>query len=211
MKENSCLKLMRVNLWHHAFVPLVTAFGVFILTASLFNLSALTAREAARPLEFFLCFMGVMLFAPVFYPEQNHDLRDVICSKKTSYLTVCALRLLYSFVVLTVLELAFVCIMKLNESEVTDAHLFGGIATAVFLGAIGFCVAGITDNTTLGYMASMLYYLVSYGAKDKLGKFFLFDMSRGNFEEKGWLFLGAAVLFMATFSTMFFRRKRLGY
>lgn len=211
MKENSFIKILRVNLRHHAFVAIATAVGVFVLTAIMFNLSALTAKEAARPLEFFLCFIGVMLFTPIFYPEQNHDLRDVVCSRKTSYLAVCVLRLLYSFVVLILLEIVFVCMLKLNESAVTAAHLLGGIATAVFLGAIGFCVAGLTDNTTLGYMAAILYYLVSYGAKDKLGKFYLFYMCGGKFEEKWWLFPGAAVLIIFTFAVLKLRRKRLGY
>lgn len=211
MKEYSYIRILGINLRHHALVPVLTAIGIFALTASMFNLSALTAKEAARPIEFFLCFLGVMLFTPIFYPEQNHELRDVVCSKKTSYLAVCALRLFYSFIALTVLELIFVCMMKLNESDVTDAHLFGGIATAVFLGAIGFCVAGITDNTTLGYMAAMLYYLASYGMKEKLGKFYLFYMCAGKFEEKWWLLAGAAALILVTFGVVKLRRRQLGY
>ena len=211
MKENFYIKILGINLRHHALIPIATALGVFVLTASLFNLSALTAKEAARPIEFFLCFTGVMLFTPIFYPEQNHDLRDVVCSRKISYLAVCALRLFYSVVLLVLLETVFVCIMKYNESAVTDAHIFGGIATAVFLGAIGFCVAGITDNTTLGYMAAMMYYLASYGMKGKLGKFFLFSMSAGNFEDKWWLFLGSVLLVISTFCVLTLRRKKQGY
>lgn len=211
MKENPYIKILGSNLRHHALIPVATALSVFILTASMFNLSALTAKEAARPIEFFLCFAGVMLFTPIFYPEQNHDLRDAVCSRKISYLAVCALRLFYSAVLLVLLEAVFVYIMKYNESAVTDAHIFGGIATAVFLGAIGFCVAGITDNTTLGYMAAMMYYLASYGMKGKLGKFFLFSMSTGNFEDKWWLFLGAMVLVVSTFGTLKLRRKKMGY
>lgn len=210
MKENLFVKILGTNLRHHALLPVGTAMGVFVLTATLFNLSALTAGEAARPIEFFLCFIGVMLFIPIFYPEQNHDLRDVVCARKISYLTVCVLRLLYSFILLVVLETVFVCLLKLNESAVTEAHLFGGIATAVFLGAIGFCAAGITDNTTLGYMAAMLYYLLSFGAKDKLGKFYLFSMCAGNFEEKWWLFAGAVLLVGVTFVLAKLRRKKLG-
>ena len=207
MRINAYVKILVTNLQHHAFVPLGTAIGVFVLTASLFNLSALTAKEAAKPIEMFLCFVGVMLFTPVFYPEQNHDLSDVVCSKKISHLAECALRQLWSTVVLVMIVAAFAAIMKWNESAVTIQHVFGGIATAMFLGSIGFCVAGITDNTVLGYMAAMLYYLVSYGAKDKLGKFYLFDMCRGNFEEKWWLLVGAVVLIVITFGVLKVERK----
>ena len=205
------MKILSVNLWHHARIPFATAIGIFLATASMFNLSSLTVGEAARPLEFFLCFIGVMLFTPIGYPEQDHDLRDVICSRKTSYTFLCILRLTYSCVVLVLLELLFVCMLAWNESVVTVDHLFGGIATAAFLGAVGFFVAGVTDNVTLGYMGAMLYYLLNYGVKDKLGKFYLFYMCAGYFDEKWWLLLGAAVLFITTFVVMGIRRKRLGY
>lgn len=211
VKEHRYIKILGTNLRHHALLPVLTAVGVFALTASFFNLSALTAKEAARPIEFFLCFVGVMLFTPIFYPEQNHDLRDTVCAKKTSYFTVCVLRLLWSTVVLVVLVAVFVGLMKWNESAVTGWHVLGGISTAAFLGAIGLFAAGITDNTTLGYMAAMLYYLASYGRKEKLGKFFLFSMSMGNFKEKVWLLFGAVVLVSATFLVLAERRKRLGY
>jgi len=211
-REEGCeLKILSVNLRHHARVPFATALGIFLATASMFNLSSLTAGEAARPLELFLCFIGIMLFTPVCYPEQDHDLRDVICSRKTSYAFLCVLRLVYSCVVLVLLELAFVWMLDWNESAVTVDHLFGGIATAAFLGAIGFFVAGVSDNVTLGYMGAMLYYLLSYGAKEKLGKFYLFYMCAGHFDEKWWLLLGASVLILITFAVMKFRRKRLGY
>jgi len=211
-REEECeLKLLNINLRHHAPVPFATAVGTFFATALLFNLSALTAGEAAKPLEYFLCFIGVMLFTPICYPEQDHDLRDVICSRKTSYTFLCVLRLVYSSVVLVLLELLFVCMLHRNESTVTVEHLVGGIVTAAFLGAVGFFVAGVTDNIVLGYMGAMLYYLLNYGAKDKLGKFYLFYMSTGHFEEKWWLLFGALVLVAVTFVVMWVRRKRLGY
>ena len=211
MKLKTIGRILCVNLRHHALLPFATAVGIFLVTASMFNLSALTAKEAAKPLEFFLCFTGVMLLTPICYPEQDHELRDVICSRKMSYSLLCVLRLVYSLVFLGLVEAAFVALLKAGESEVTIHHLFGGIATAVFLGAIGFFVAGITDNVTLGYMAAMLYYLLSYGMKKKLGKFYLFYMCNGQFEEKKWLFLGAIILILLTFLVMKLRRKKLGF
>lgn len=205
------MKLLNINLRHHAPLPFITAFGIFLVTVAMFNLSALTAKEAARPLEFFLCFAGVMLFTPVCYPEQDHDLRDVICSRKMPYALLCVLRLAYSLVLLVLLETAFVILLKAGESAVTPAHLLGGIATALFLGAIGFFAAGVTDNVTLGYMVAMLYYLLSYSAKEKLGKFYLFYMCAGQFEEKWWLLFGASVLILVTFLVVWLRRKKCGY
>ena len=122
MKLKLICKVLGVNLRHHALLPFAMATGIFLMTASMFNLSALTAREAAKPLEFFLCFMGVMLFTSLSYPEQDHDLRDVISSRKMSYLLLCVLRLLYSLVFLVLLEVAFVALLKSGESVVTPEH-----------------------------------------------------------------------------------------
>lgn len=211
MKWYQYRKIIRVNLRHFFWLPFLTSVGVVLLTALMFNLSALSAREAAKPIEFFLSFAGVMLFAPIFYPEQNHDLKDVISAKRTSYLAVCAVRVVCSVAAAAVLVTLFVGLLRWNESAVTAAHIYGGVATAVFLGAIGFCGAGITDNTTLGYMAAVLYYLLNYGMKERLGKFYLFSMSAGRFAGKEWLFLGALVLIAGTFVVLFFRKKRWGY
>lgn len=211
MRMERYRKIIWENLRHFFLLPFLTATGIFLVTALMFNLSALSEREAAKPIEFFLSFVGVMLLTPVFYPEQNQELRDVISSKRTSYLVVCALRVVCSVAAAAVLVTLFAGLLKWNESAVTNAHSYGGLATAVFLGAIGFCVAGITDNTTLGYMAAVLYYLLNYGMKDRLGKFYLFSMSAGRFEGKEWLFLGALVLIAGTFAVLFFRRKRWGY
>ncbi len=204
-------KIIWENLRHFFLLPFLTALGIFLVTALVFNLSALSAREAAKPIEFFLSFAGVMLLTPVFYPEQNHELRDVISSKRTSYLVICVFRVVCSVAAAAVLVTLFVCLLKWNESAVTDAHIYGGMATAVFLGSIGFFAAGITDNTPLGYMTAVLYYLLNYGMKDRLGKFYLFSMSAGRFEEKEWLYFGAVLLILGTFFILWVRQRKQGY
>lgn len=178
--------------------PAAVAIGIFALTLLISNITALNGREVARPIEFLFCFVGVALLTPIFQPEQDKDIRDVICSKKIDYLKVCAIRAVYSILAVIALVSVFVGIMKCCESQVQLSHLFGGIASALFLGAIGFTVAGLSNNVTLGYMAAMLYYLASYGLKTKLGVFFLFSMSYGSYHEKYWLMGGAMVLMLTT-------------
>lgn len=189
-------------------MPLGSAICIKVLTILLFNITALKGRAAAQPIEFLMCFVGVMLLTPVFMPEQNKEIRDVIRSKKTDYLTVCGIRVLYSVLTVIVLETIFVGIMYLSESQVTAWHLFGGIATALFLGAIGLAAAGISDNTISGYMAAFIYYLVNCGLKQKLGVFNLFSMYMGSFEEKRWQFLGGIVLIIVTFGMIGMRQRR---
>lgn len=192
-------KIIGVNLRYNFLMPFASALGVLILTLLMFNITALQGREAARPIEFLLCFIGVALLVPIFLPEQDENIRDVICSKKINYFSILVIRILYSVVAMILLIALFVVVMKVRESEVTVQHLIGGVASAWFLGAVGFAAAGITNNVTLGYMAAMLYYLANYGMKDKVGKFFLFPMSySGRFDESGWLILGAVALMVIT-------------
>ena len=180
-------------------MPFASALGVLILTLLMFNVTALQGIEAAKPVEFLLCFVGVMLLVPIFLPEQDKNIRDVICSKKINYFNILVIRILYSIVTMIILISFFIVIMKLCESDVTVQHLIGGIASAWFLGAVGFAAAGITNNVTVGYMTAMLYYLANYGMKDKLGRFFLFPMScLGRYDESGWLILGAVALMVIT-------------
>lgn len=192
-------KIISVNLKHNFLLPFVSALGVFLLTPLLFNITSLKGTDVARPLEFLLSWMGVMLLTPVFRPEQNKNIRDVIRSKKIDYLIVCGIRMLYSMMTLVVLVSLFVGVMWWQESEVTVTYWFGAIATALFLGAVGLAASGISDNTTIGYMAAMLYYLANYGLKEKLGSFYLFSMSMGDFEGKEWMLAGTVLLIITTF------------
>lgn len=195
------------NLKHNFPSACACTIGIFLFTLIFFNITALHGSEAAQPIEFLLCWNGVVLLAPIFLPEQSADIRDVICSKKVDYIQICYIRLLYSVIAVVFFEALFIGMMRGCESDVGATHLFGGITTALFLGALAFAVSGICENTTVGYMAAMLYYLLNYGLKDKLGKFYLFSMSAGNFEDKEWLLAGAVVLIVMTFVVIKLRRK----
>ena len=192
-------KIIGVNLKYNFLMPFASALGVLILTLLMFNITSLQGMEAARPIEFLLCFIGVTLLVPIFLPEQDDNIRDVVCSKKINYYNILLIRILYSVAAMILLITFFISLMKVCESQVTVQHLIGGVASAWFLGAVGFAAAGIKNNVTVGYMAAMLYYLANYGMKDKVGRFFLFPMSYlGRFDESGWLIFGAVVLMAIT-------------
>ena len=169
-EKNIYGKIIGINLKHNFWMPLGSAICILLLTVNLFNIASLQGNAVAQPIEFFLCFVGVMLLTPIFLPEQNQEIRDVIRSKKISYLKICGIRVIYSVAALIVLEGIFVGIMYVSESQVTVQHFIGGVATALFLGAIGLAVAGLSDNTVVGYMAAFIYYLANYGLKQKKQK-----------------------------------------
>ena len=195
----STVRVLSVNLRHNFIPHFFFALVIAILTQALFGIASLDAREAAQPLEQLLSLAGTVLLTPIFLPEQNENIRDLVRSKRTDYLAVCFIRLLYSVFFLAVIIGAFTLFMQSCESVVTVRHFFGGFSSALFLGSLGFFFAGISQNTIVGYMVSLIYYIANFGLKDELKGFYLFSMSAGSFTEKYWLFGGSIVLFAAAF------------
>lgn len=178
---------------------LCIALAIAFLTQALFGIASLNAGEAAQPLERLLSLSGIVLLTPIFLPEQNENIRDLIRSKWTDYLAVCAIRLLYSIFFMAAIIGIFVFVMRCRESEVTVCHFVGGLSSALFLGSLGFFFAGLSQNAIVGYMVSLIYYILNFAIKDELNYFYLFSMSAGSFHEKYWLLGGSVVLFLFTF------------
>ena len=183
-------KILSVNLRHNFLIHFILAVLVALLTPVVFSINALDSRTSAQPLEMLLSFTGTIILTPIFLPEQNPEIRDVIRSRKTDYLTVCVIRVLYSVVALAMITAIFVLIMRRNECAVTYRHIVGGFASALFMGTVGFTVAGLSNSVSAGYMASMVYYASNIGLKDKLGICYLFSMYSGEkFSDKYILIL----------------------
>lgn len=203
----STFKILSVNLKHNFIPHLLIALVIAFMTQALSGITALNTREAAQPLERMLSLTGIVLLTPIFLPEQNENIRDLIRSKRTDYLAVCVVRLIYSIFFLAVIIGIFTYMMLCRESNVTIEHFVGGFASALFLGALGFFFAGLTQNTITGYMVSAIYYIANYSLKDELKNFYLFSMSAGSFTEKYWLLGGAVVIFAITFFLLKHSRK----
>ncbi len=202
------IKILGMNLRHHFLFPFAASVALAALTPLFFNINALQGTAAARPIEFWLCFVGVVLLVSVLLPEQDKDIREVICSKKYGYCALLCTRLLYSVFAVAALIAVFVGIMRACECDVGIGHVLCGTAGALFLGAVGFAAAGLTENVTAGYMAAVLYYLANYGLQDKTGFFFLFPMSFGRSDAAGvWLAGGAFLLILFTIGVIKCRHK----
>lgn len=209
MGLSGLLKILTVNLKHNSAVHIGMALVIAWLTGVVFNITALDYRAAAQPLEMFLPFVGVILLVPVFLPEENEAVRDIMRTKKISCITVCVIRVIYSVIFLALITGGFVAVMKLRESDVTAEHFIAGFTSAMALGTAGFITAGITKNTTLGYMVSFVYFIISIALKDKLGIFYLASMYAGGGTGKFELLTASGVMLAATFVIMYVAdRKR---
>lgn len=202
MDFSAAAKIVGINLRHNFLVNFCIALTVAILTPLVFSISALDFTSSARPLEMLLCMTGTVLLTPVFLPEQNENIRDVIRSKRVDYLSVCIIRVIYSTVALAAIIGVFVFVMKLCECDVTLAHFGAGFGSAYFLGAVGLAFAkfggGSASSPTVGYMASMIYYMLNF-IGSKLGGFWLFTMSNGMKSVNFSLMIWGTVIIAGTF------------
>lgn len=191
-------KIVRINLRHNFLPHFLIAVAVAILTPAVFSISSLDFQSSARPLEMLLCMTGTVLLTPVFLPEQNENIRDVIRSKRVDYLSVCLIRTVYSTAALAAIIGAFVFVMKLCECSVTLAHFGAGFSSAFFLGAVGLAFAKLGGSPTVGYMASMIYYMMNF-IGSKLGSFWLFTVSNGRRDVNFSLIIYGTVIIAGTF------------
>lgn len=198
--------ILKINLRRQYPWPALAAAALLVLTKLIFNIDALEGAAVAQPLELLMVWIGPSLLVPVFLPEQNPEIRDVVRARKTSYLHICILRILYSTLTVVLMTLLFTGIMKAGESQILPYHIWGSICSALLLGALGLAAAGISGNAAGGFMVCMLYYLASYGMGRRLGVFSLFSMSKGQMNGKGWQLLTAVVLVVAALAVM--RRRR---
>lgn len=193
------VKIAKINLQHNFLPHLLAALAVALFTPVVFETSSLDGKLAAQPLEMLLSLAGALLLTPVFLPEQDEAIRDLIRSKRTDYLAVCALRVAYSTVTLVALIGGFTLFMRACESAVGWQHFFGAFATAFFLGVLGLAGAGVSGNVTVGYMVAMIYYIANFALKEKLGDFYLFSMSAGDGGGKVFLFAVSLLLMSVVF------------
>lgn len=199
-------EIAKVNLKHHALLSILAASAIIIITPVLFGTAHLDKRAAAAPLEMFVSLAGIVLLTPLFQPEQNKDIDDLVSSKYISPLKIYGIRTVYTLTILVAFISLFGLYMRGQECDVTPCLIVGTAANAIFLGSLGMLAAALSDHTVMGYMTPMVFYAMNYGMGGKLGNFYLFSMSAGDFEPKRWLLVTG--VFLMAVSLLVKRLKR---
>ena len=183
-----------MNIRHNALPHIALSALVLLLTPVLFGISQLGALEAAMPLEGFVALIGILLLTPVFLPEQSPETEELVSSKYVSSSIVYGIRVLYSLGILVLFILVFAVYMREKGCDITAALVCGTIADGIFLGGLGMVTSSLTGNTVTGYMVSVMYYAICFGGGDRLGKFYLFSMTKGDYAGKVWMFAVGMVM-----------------
>lgn len=105
-------EITKVQLKHNAWQHLLVSILLLAASPFVLGISNLDAAQSAKVLETYVALVGILLFVPVFLPEQDRDLWDVIKARYTKITTVYLTRILISFVFSSLLTLLFLLVMK---------------------------------------------------------------------------------------------------
>lgn len=189
------LQIWKVHFKHHLFFHVLAVVAVCLAIPFVMGVENLNALQTAKVLELFVSLFGIVLYLPIFIPDQDKSQRELIQSKQEPYLQLLLLRFLLQMIILTLIIGSFLIFLRHAGCEFQFwKYYFGTWASCLALGGVGIFTFAVTDQIAAGYMVPMLYYILCYGAGKKyLGNFYLFSMMTGELKDKYWL-VGIAVL-----------------
>lgn len=187
--------VVRKNLKFEMFVHFMIAIALCLLAPVVFGLNNLDRQMAVFPLEQIIILTGVVIMVPIFLPEQERTVFDVMYTKQTAPVYVYAVRAVYSTVTVFLIPAVFTWGMYLLRSEVSINHYLGTVSSALFLGGIGALTFAITNNIAASYMLPVIYYVVCM-VWTGLKAFDVMMMSHGIINGKPYQ-MAAGVLLMA--------------
>lgn len=174
------------NLKHNLPVHFWLCTALLLLSPFFIGLENLNQQESAKVLEYYPVFLGVILITPVFLPEQDQNIRDLTDSKYTGAWMVYGIRVLEALGALMVLLALYMAVMKMGNCRFAfGKNYLGALGGMLFLGGLGLLIYALTDQIVIGYMIPVLYYMLCVSAgREKLGVFYLFSMTLGDYTGK---------------------------
>ena len=182
---------------HHAAASFAAAAALLILSPLVVGIRNLDAVQSAKVLETFVALIGIILFVPIFLPEQDKELRDVVAARFTRMETIYTIRAVLALAGAMLLLLIYMLVMRSGDCEMEfGKYYFGVLGEMAAFGGLGVLSYAICDNLVAGYMIPLFYVITAMGSGEKyLGKFYPFNMI-ADYSSKYWL-AAAGVLCLA--------------
>ncbi len=201
------LQVVKINLKHNAALSIVISICIIIITPIIFGIANLNRTDSAIPLEMFVSLIGIIFLTPIFQPEQNNEIGDLVSSKYISTNLIYFIRTIYAVFLSIIFIGSFVVYMSIQKCDITFLLFIGTVANAIFLGSLGMITAALTENTIIAYMIPLVYYMLNYGAGSKLGNYYLFSMYIPDFKPKVWLLITGILFIFLSLIVKKFKKK----
>ena len=190
------IEIFKIN-WKYNLLPhiIITAL-LCILAPFIMGVKNLDDTLTAKVLELYISLFGIILLTPLFIPDQDRSIRELLESKRVSMVVHHCVRLLAAFGVLIIAITSFLVFLKSQGCRFPFSdYLYGTIATSIFLGGMGVLVYSISDNLPVSYMIPIIYYISCYGGRGRfLGKFYLFTMGYSDISIKNYIMIAGMLM-----------------
>ena len=192
----SYLQIEKINLKYHIPVHAAVCALMLLVSPLVMGVANLGAQETSKVLEMYVALIGIVLFPPVFLPEQDHGIRDLVYTKYQNGVVVYLVRILGNLLLLMAMLGLYIGMLAYRQCEFPAGKYFcGTLAEMLFLGGFGLFFYGLCDNLVIGYMMPIVYYIAAVGGGEKyLNMFYPFSMAKGSYDEKLWLAAGGVIL-----------------
>lgn len=187
-----------LNFIRYHYLPHLCGAALLVLCAgAVLSFRNLDAAGAAKVMEQYGVLAGILLLTPLFVPESDMEIWQLEASKYLPMWKLYLGRLLPAVCMLAAVVSILILRLQAGGSVFPVGLLWrGAFCEALFLGGIGCFAAAATNQAVLGYMVSILYYVANVGMANRLWKFGLFPVCRGDEGTWPWL-LGAGVILVA--------------
>lgn len=202
-------QIAKENLKFHMPVHLLLAAALLLLSPLVLGIRNLPEADTCKVMEYYVSLLGLILLVPVFLPEQDENLRELVRAKYTSQACVYAIRLAESCCALSLLLLGYLDVLKYGDCRFPFGPVFwGSLATMVYLGGLGAAVFSFSKNLVAGYMIPIVFYIGNFGGGQKyMGIFYLFSMSLGEYGPKILLGIMGILLLAASACWKYFDKR----
>lgn len=190
------LKIAKVNLKFNLFPHMIVVICLCLVTPLIMGVKNLDSVNTAKILDVYISLLGIIVLVPIFMPEEDEDIKDLIKSKKESIAINYLIRITQAIMFLIIMVLGFLAYLKSGNCTFDFLpYFYGTMSTCIFLGGLGILLYSIVDNIAVGYMVPILYYILCYGSGKKyLGKLYLFSMMKGDILDKKYLLIAGALM-----------------
>lgn len=181
----------------HYYPHLLLTLLFVIFSGGFVSFKGLGDVQAAKVMEMYAVLSGILLFTPLFMPEQDKEIWELERSRATPMWKLYLPRILLALLVCLLVIALFTGFMVKGGGDFDAGVLFRGACCEIlFLGSIGFFVSAVTNQAVIGYMAAVAWFAGNLGGGKYLSGLALFKMMEGDYGTWPCWLLGAAVLFV---------------
>lgn len=193
------LRISKVNFKFNLFPHVIAAIILCLISPFIMGVKNLDSINTAKVLDVYISLLGIILLVPLFFPEQDRDINDLIRSKKESISVIHIIRLIEALLCLFIIVTSFLFYLKIGNCTFPfKEYLYGTIADCIFLGGLGIFIYSIINSLCTSYMVPVLYYIMCFGSGKKyFGKFYLFSMMGGSIGDKKFLLVSGIIMIAA--------------